>query len=72
MPDELETDRDPWHDRDKGMLCRTCRFYVKKGARDDTTKEIGRCRRYAPVMAGFPVVFPHDWCGEHKLDENRV
>jgi hypothetical protein len=35
-------------------------------------KEIGRCRRYGPSTSGFPVVFPHDWCGEHKLDENRV
>lgn len=34
--------------------------------------QIGRCRRRAPTMAGFPVVFRTDYCGEHKLDENRV
>lgn len=30
---------------------------------------IGRCRRRAPTMNGFPVMFPTDWCGDHKLDE---
>lgn len=32
---------------------------------------IGRCRRHAPTMSGFPVVFDTDWCGDHKLDETR-
>lgn len=34
--------------------------------------DIGRCRRHAPTMAGFPVVFVTDWCGDHKLDEEKV
>jgi hypothetical protein len=34
--------------------------------------ELGRCRRHAPTMSGFPAVFGRDWCGDHKLDENRV
>lgn len=33
---------------------------------------LGRCRRNAPTMKGYPVVFETDWCGEHKLDENKV
>lgn len=33
---------------------------------------LGRCRRHAPVMSGFPAVFPTDWCGDHKLDETKV
>lgn len=33
---------------------------------------IGRCRRNAPTMNGFPVVFKEDWCGNHKLDEEKV
>jgi len=33
---------------------------------------IGRCRRHAPTMNGYPVVFSGDWCGDHKLDEEKV
>ena len=48
-------------------------FVVK--VRDDAkgdAPELGRCRRHAPTMSGYPVVFGHDWCGDHKLDENRA
>jgi Pyruvate/2-oxoacid:ferredoxin oxidoreductase delta subunit len=34
--------------------------------------QIGRCRRHAPTMNGYPVVFEDDWCGDHKLDETKV
>lgn len=34
--------------------------------------KFGRCRRHAPTMSGFPAVFGTDWCGDHKLDENKV
>lgn len=33
---------------------------------------VGRCRRHAPTMSGYPVVFVNDWCGDHKLDEGKV
>lgn len=33
---------------------------------------IGRCRRHAPTMNGYPVVFQEDWCGDHKLDETKL
>jgi hypothetical protein len=33
---------------------------------------LGRCRRHAPTMSGFPAVFDSDWCGDHKLDENKL
>lgn len=33
---------------------------------------VGRCRRHAPTMGGYPVVFGHDWCGDHRLDENAL
>jgi len=23
-------------------------------------------------MSGYPVVFVNDWCGEHRLDENKL
>lgn len=34
--------------------------------------EEGRCRRNAPTMKGYPVVFAEDWCGEHKRGSNPV
>ena len=33
---------------------------------------LGRCRRRAPTMNGYPVVYMTDWCGDHKLDESKV
>jgi hypothetical protein len=58
---------DPWANRSSGMRCRTCMFFVRK-----QTTDIGRCRRHAPTMGGYPVVYPDDWCGDHKLDETKV
>ena len=56
--------RDPWVHRNISMRCKTCMWYIIKA------KSIGRCRRHAPTMNGYPVVFEFDWCGDHKLDEN--
>jgi hypothetical protein len=39
-------------------------YFVEKGS-------LGRCRRHAPTMSGYPVVFKNDWCGDHKLDETK-
>ena len=33
---------------------------------------LGRCRRKAPSLDGWPAVFEDDWCGEHKIDENKI
>ncbi len=64
-------EKDPWKHRSKGMLCATCMYYVPKVANPDQGHAaLGRCRRHAPTMSGYPVVFPHDWCGDHKLNEN--
>lgn len=62
---------DPWIHRSKGMSCQTCMWYVDKKKVVGDTK-LGRCRRHAPTMNGYPVVFPNDWCGDHKLDENKL
>jgi hypothetical protein len=35
-------------------------------------RSIGRCRRHSPTMNGYPVVFTDDWCGDHKLNENKT
>lgn len=66
---------DPWKHRSNGMKCQTCMWYAQKetivALKEDQIK-IGRCRRHAPTMNGYPVVYPLDWCGDHKLDETKV
>lgn len=67
---------DPWVNRSAGMCCETCCWYVEKKKREGdeprTERDVGRCRRHAPTMSGYPVVFTTDWCGDHKLNENAV
>ena len=74
---------DPWKHRSEGMCCKTCMWNVAKertgpmsveeeSAMVPPTPALGRCRRHAPTMNGYPVVFPNDWCGDHKLDENKI
>jgi hypothetical protein len=36
------------------------------------TTHLGRCRRHAPTLAGWPVVFATDWCGDNKIDEEKL
>lgn len=66
---------DPWKHRSANMSCATCMWFVPK--KTDSMKEgdlykLGRCRRHAPTMNGYPVVYINDWCGDHKLDENKA
>ena len=63
---------DNWKHRSEGMRCKTCMFYVSKEKAVTGAQEVGRCRRHAPTMNGWPVMFPGDWCGDHKLDENKL
>jgi hypothetical protein len=67
---------DPWKHRGAGMKCSSCMWYVGKASfTPDGIERIavmGRCRRHAPTMSGYPAVFPTDWCGDHKLDENKL
>lgn len=62
-------ERDPWAHRSAGMRCTTCMWFVEKAG---ASKGVGRCRRHAPTMQGYPVVFSTDWCGDHKLDETKA
>lgn len=66
---------DPWKHRSAGMQCGTCMWFAPKKtdnmAEGDLYK-LGRCRRHAPTMNGYPVVFINDWCGDHKLNGNAV
>jgi hypothetical protein len=67
---------DPWVHRSSGMRCRTCIWFVSKEPQALTvtvkSHEVGRCRRHAPTMGGYPVVYMTDWCGDHRLDENKI
>ena len=74
---------DNWKHRNKGMKCRTCMWFVgkerfecseeqKPGTLGLCSGTLGRCRRHAPTMNGYPGVFEEDWCGDHKLDENKI
>lgn len=66
---------DPWSGRQTGMKCRTCIWFVAKeqiSAIKPDALVVGRCRRHAPTMGGYPVVFVNDWCGDHRVDENKI
>jgi len=73
---------DHWKHRSSGMQCHTCMWFVEKkkevspavDERDTVSSRgnVGRCRRHAPTMSGYPVVFANDWCGDHKLNEAAV
>lgn len=66
------TNQDNWKHRSENMLCGTCMYFVAKETDKPNEKWLGRCRRHAPTMKGFPAVFKTDWCGDHKLDENKI
>lgn len=53
---------DNWPTHGQTHTCRYCQYFVPK-----VNEVVGRCRRHAPTMAGFPVVYPTDTCGDHKL-----
>lgn len=71
---------DPWEHRAQTMRCDSCMWFVeKKGIQRSTAdsdlnalKKLGRCRRHAPTMNGYPAVFIMDWCGDHKIDELKI
>lgn len=67
---------DNWSHRSSKMACRACMYWVPKLVNKEEDAAIrsilGRCRRHAPTMAGWPAVFESDWCGDHKLDENKL
>lgn len=62
----FKIEQDSWKHRSKDMRCAFCMWFVEKRG------ELGRCRRHAPTLGGWPAVYKGDWCGDHKLDENKV
>jgi len=77
---------DNWRHRGSRMICLTCIYYMPKELpkmtpvkldpmaeqAEQQVSHVGRCRRHAPTMSGWPVMFQTDWCGDHKLDENKA
>ncbi len=68
---------DPWKHRSSGMRCKTCIWFAIKEKPSDrpypqNSIDVGRCRRHAPTMGGYPVVFVNDWCGDHRIDESKI
>jgi hypothetical protein len=68
---------DAWEHRAETMVCASCMWWLPKGSEMLNTniapgRKLGRCRRRAPTMNGFPAVWGCDWCGDHKLDEAKA
>ncbi len=73
QPDKGNVIDDQWKHRSAGMKCSTCMWFVEKvRVRRVGDIVIGRCRRHCPTMSGFPVVYETDWCGDHRLDEDKI
>jgi len=47
-------------------------WFLKKAKLDASYGTLGRCRKHAPTTSGFPAVFIDDWCGDHKIDEEKL
>ena len=62
---------DPWVHRSHLMSCASCMWMNPKVSADGEVR-LGRCRKHAPTISGYPVVYMADWCGDHKLDENKL
>ena len=66
--------KDNWIHKRRGLLCETCMWFIQKARKAgyDQIIEVGRCRRHAPTMTGYPVVYLSDWCGDHKLNADKL
>ena len=62
---------DNWAHRSENMRCKKCMWFAEKSVAN-VPLNIGRCRRHAPTMSGFPAVYTTDWCGDHKIDESKI
>jgi len=61
-----------WNHRSDFMRCKSCIWFVPKKAGNNLVYHLGRCRRHAPTMSGYPVVYVNNWCGDHKVNELYV
>jgi hypothetical protein len=66
---------DNWAHRSSKMVCGTCMWFTHKllpYKAEPGVVSIGRCRKHAPTLNGWPVLYENDWCGDHKLDETKA
>ena len=72
----VSAQEDNWKHRSKGMHCETCVCFVRKDNQykicHADTGCLGRCRRHAPTLYGWPAVFENDWCFDFKMDEEKI
>lgn len=74
MPGEHRASKssfDNWRNRHTETMCKTCMYWVAKSS-DNQPRQLGRCRRRAPTLNGWPATWSGDWCGDHKLDETKI
>lgn len=82
-PGSGQLEADNWKHRSQAMRCKTCMFYVPKVRPPRAAIEgcalsglpqpvLGRCRRRSPTLNGWPAMFESDYCGDHKLDEEKM
>lgn len=74
MSGGFPANRDPWRDREIQMKCTRCMWFIEKVPTQGPTNPriVGRCRRHAPTVGGFPVVYGNDWCGDHRVNEETI
>lgn len=53
-----------------GLGCASCIYFVHTP--NAVGVALGTCHRSSPGGRGWPVVAPHDWCGEQTLDETKL
>lgn len=63
------------------LICSICTFFVRTDSYnhpEDTdqvasTMQVGNCRRHSPQSGiGWPIVKGSNWCGDHKLDHEKL
>lgn len=58
------------------MICGTCMYFVVRreviNSQGKSIANEGDCRLNAPTKFGWPDVVTTDWCGNHKIDENKT
>ena len=72
--DSCTNSRDNWQHRSHNIRCASCMWFLlkpKSGVHKNQIIAIGRCKKHSPTLNGFPVVMTTDWCGDHKIDEDK-
>lgn len=63
---KYEENKPMWENREEDAYCKNCVWFMSK------MNGLGRCRRHAPTIIGFPQVFENDICGDIRLDDRKI